>query len=62
MMVVVVWVDDLLLSNDPNMINQFKENMKCKFRMKDLGKIFYFLGIDFKQDSGVIKMNQNRYI
>ena len=44
------------------MINQFKENMKCKFRMKDLGKISYFLGIDFKQESGVIKMNQSRYI
>ena len=63
LMVVVVWVDDLLLaSNSTNMINQFKENMKCKFRMKDLGKISYFLGIDFKQESGVIKMNQSRYI
>ena len=49
LMVVVVWVDHLLLaSNSTNMINQFKENMKCKFRMKDLGKISYFLGTDFK--------------
>ena len=63
LMVVVVWVDDLLLaSNSTNMINQFKENMECKFRMKDLRKISYFLGIDFKQESGVIKMNQSRYI
>ena len=44
------------------MIDQFKENMKCKFRMKDLGKISYFMGSDFKQESGVIKMNQSRYI
>ncbi|XP_033124120.1 uncharacterized mitochondrial protein AtMg00810-like [Anneissia japonica] len=30
--------------------------------MKDLGKISYFLGIDFKQINGVVQMNQKRYI
>lgn len=36
--------------------------MKYKFNMKDLGKISYFLGIQFEQKEGEIKMNQKRYI
>ena len=61
--IVVVWVDDLIIaSNNTDKISQFKENMKSKFRMKDLGEISYFLGISFKQGSGVIKMNQKRYV
>ncbi len=60
---VVVWVDDqIIASNKTNTIIQFKENMKCEFRMKDLGEISFFLGIDFKRENGVIKMNQKRYI
>ena len=58
-----MWVDDLIIaSNNTDKISQFKENMKSIFRMKDLGEISYFLGISFKQGSGVIKMNQKRYI
>ena len=35
-MVLVVWVDDLIIaSNNLNMINMFKGNMKSRFRMKD---------------------------
>ncbi|CAB4024008.1 Hypothetical predicted protein, partial [Paramuricea clavata] len=61
--IVVIWVDDLIIaSNNTDKISQFKENMKSKFRMKDLEEISYFLGISFKQESGVIKMNQKRYI
>lgn len=61
--IVIVWVDDLIIaSNNVDQMNHFKESMKHKFRMKDLGKISYFLGIDFDQTDGVIKMNQKRYI
>ena len=61
--IVVIWVDDLIIaSSNTDKISQFKENMKSKFRMKDLGEISYFLGISFKQGNGVIKMNQKRYI
>ena len=44
------------------MLCQFKDNMKFKFSMKDLRKIFHFLGMDFKQEGGIIKINQSRYI
>ena len=61
--ILVVWVDDLIIaSNNIDMLCQFKDNMKCKFSMKDLGKISHFLGMDFKQEGGIIKMNQSRYM
>ena len=42
--ILVVWVDDLIIAYDNNidMLCQFKDNMKCKFRMKDLGEISQF--------------------
>src|SRR4029434_11014516 len=32
-----------------------------KFKMKDLGKLKHFLGIDFSQSDGCVKMSQERY-
>ena len=45
-----------------DLMNQFKEGMKSQFKMKDLDRVSLFLGIDFSQSCGVIKMNQKRYI
>lgn len=61
--VVIIWVDDLIIaaSND-DLLNSFKDTMKSQFNMKDLGKISYFLGIQFEQKGEEIKMNQKRYI
>ena len=63
LIIVLIWVDDLIVaSDDMDLMNQFKEGMKRQFKMKDLGRISLFLGIDFDQSRGVIKMNQKRYI
>ncbi len=43
-------------------MEEFKTSMKSQFRMKDLGAITSFLGIDFKQSQGEIKINQSRFI
>ena len=60
---VIIWVDDILIAaSNETLMNQFKDTMKVTFRMKDLGKISYFLGIDFKQTDGKITMSQERYI
>ena len=32
--------------------------MAEKFKIEDLGKLFYFLGIAFDQGDGYVKMNQ----
>jgi hypothetical protein len=44
------------------LMEKFKTSMKSQFRMKDLGAISSFLGIDFKQSQGKITMNQSRFI
>lgn len=61
--ILVIWVDDLLIaaSND-ELLNDVKKTLAMKFNMKDLGKLRHFLGIDFKQKDGMVKMNQTRYI
>ena len=39
-----------------------KEMLKDRFRMKDLGRLSYFLGIRFEQGADYVKMNQNTYL
>ena len=39
-----------------------KEKFKGRFKMKDLGPISYFLGIQFSQMDGVITMTQSSYL
>ncbi len=56
-------MDDLIIvASNNDLLNSFKETMKTKFSMKDLGKISCFLGIQFEQKEGEIKMNQKLYI
>ncbi|CAB4032084.1 Hypothetical predicted protein, partial [Paramuricea clavata] len=56
--IVIVWVDDLIIASDSmQLMEEFKESMKTQFKMKDLGRITFFLGMDFKQSKGEIKMN-----
>ena len=42
--------------------NDVKDMLKQKFNVKDLGKLSYFLGINFGQTEGVVTMNQNVYL
>ncbi|MGV7959471.1 reverse transcriptase domain-containing protein, partial [Mycobacterium kansasii] len=48
--IVLVYVDDLLLtgSNDTG-ISALKEVLKSSFKMKDLGNLTYFLGLEFSR-------------
>ncbi|MCW4346512.1 MAG: reverse transcriptase domain-containing protein [Candidatus Thiodiazotropha endolucinida] len=60
---IVVWVDDLIIAaSNESLLTETKQMLKDKFNMKDLGKLSYFLGIDFKQENGLVKMNQKRYL
>ena len=61
--IVIIWVDDLIIAaSSEDCLIRFKDTMKSQFSMKDLGKISYFLGIQFEQKEGEIKMNQKKYI
>jgi hypothetical protein len=43
-LILVVYVDDLLLTNSESLIVECKHEMISKFEMKDLGMMHYFLG------------------
>ena len=63
MILILVWVDDLIVGGkNENMLNETKRMMHERFKMKDLGKLSYFLGIEFEQGDGYVKMNQRKYI
>ena len=62
LIIVVVWVDDLIIgARNVQLLNEIKELLKNRFKMKDLGPLKYFLGIEFTQVKGSIKLAQSHY-
>jgi hypothetical protein len=54
--------DDLLVTgSDSNEIEKFKLTMSKEFEMTDLGKLSYFLGIEFVRTSKGMMMHQHKY-
>lgn len=48
MIIVLVYVDDILITGDSlHQIIETKTNLHKAFKMKDLGELKYFLGIKF---------------
>ncbi|RYA73307.1 hypothetical protein DD595_25120, partial [Enterobacter cloacae complex sp. 4DZ3-17B2] len=62
-LIVVLYVDDLLITG-PNErhIAEFKADLNATFKMKDLGLLHHYLGIQFKQCDGGIALCQKSYI
>ncbi|XP_069150994.1 uncharacterized mitochondrial protein AtMg00810-like [Solanum lycopersicum] len=62
LVVVLVYVDDLLITgNDSNMIHETKAALQHAFKIKDLGELRYFLGLEFaRSDSGIL-IHQRKY-
>ena len=61
-LIVSLYVDDLIFTgNDVLMFTKFKNSMKDEFDMTDLGKMRYFLGLEFLQRSDGIFINQKKY-
>lgn len=61
--IIVVWVDDLIIAaSNTQSLEQVKNMLSTRFKMKDLGRLKYFLGIDFCQTEGCVKMSQKRYV
>lgn len=61
--ILIMWVDDLIIAaTNDDLLSDVKNTLSAKFKMKDLRKIKHFLGIDFEQSRGVVKMSQSKYI
>ncbi|CAM8965547.1 unnamed protein product [Rhodiola kirilowii] len=60
--ILLVYVDDVVLTGtSPSLINQIKEFIHAKFRIKDLGHLKYFLGIEVARSKEGIFINQRKY-
>eukprot|EP00253_Pinus_taeda_P022773 PITA_22773 len=61
LIILVIYVDDLILTgSDPNLIN-VKSSLKKKFEMTDLGHLHYFLGLQVLQSKEGISLSQSKY-
>ena len=52
LLIIVLYVDDLILTGDELLIYSCKADLAKEFEMKDLGLLHYFLGLEIWQHSG----------
>lgn len=58
----LVYVDDIVITgNDLNEINKFEDFLSSKFKIKDLGKLKYLLGIEVLENNNGLYMTQRKY-
>jgi hypothetical protein len=61
-LVLVLYVDDLFLTRDEKLIDGCKRELTSELKMKDLGLMHYFLGLEVWQRSDKIFLSQGKYI
>ena len=60
-MILLLYVDDLFLKGDEELIVDSKRKLATEFEMKDLGPMHYFLGLEVWQKPGEIILSQGKY-
>jgi hypothetical protein len=61
LVILLLYVDDLFLIGEENLIAECKQRFAAEFEMKDLGLIHYFLGLEVWQNPERIFLNQGKY-
>ena len=60
--IILFWVDNILIASKTEAdLMKVKTRLNSRFKMIDLGKLSWFLGMQFKCKNGTIKMKQSRY-
>ena len=62
MLYVAVYVDDMLIASNRKYIDWFKNRLRLKWKISDLGQAKYCVGIEIKQTKGSISITQGSYI
>jgi hypothetical protein len=60
-LILVLYVDDVFLTGDENLIIGCKRELTSEFKMKDLGLMHYFLGLEVWQRPDEIFLSQGKY-
>ena len=60
-LILVLYVDDLFLTEDDRLVSWCKKQLSAEFEMKDLGLMHYFLGLAIWQKPDAILVSQGKY-
>ena len=60
-MILLLYVDDLFVTDEDGLITDTKRNLASKYAMKDLGMMHYFLGMEVWQSVDGISLRQGKY-
>jgi hypothetical protein len=60
-LIIVLYVYDLILTGDEQLIHSCKEDLAKEFAMKDMGLLHYFLGLEIWQRDGECFVSQGKY-
>eukprot|EP00253_Pinus_taeda_P026697 PITA_26697 len=60
-LIVVLYLDDLILTGDDQLIKSCKEDLAREFEMKDMGLVHHFLGMEVWQKDGEVFVSEGKY-
>ena len=59
--IILLWVDDILIASKTEAhLTQIKTRLNSRFKMTDLRKLSWLLGIQFESKNNTIRVNQSR--
>ena len=61
LLIIVLYVKYLILTCDENLIKYCKDDLEREFKMKDMGLMHYFLGLEILQGDGKMFVSQGNY-
>eukprot|EP00253_Pinus_taeda_P029458 PITA_29458 len=61
LLILVLYVDDLILTGDDELIKSCKKDLAREFEMKDMGLMHCFLGMEVWQRDGEVFVSQGKY-
>eukprot|EP00253_Pinus_taeda_P014462 PITA_14462 len=61
-LILVLYVDDLVITSAERLIEHCKRDLATEFEMKDIGLMHYFLGLEVWQEEGHIFLGHGKYI